>query len=524
MLYQRRAWGDGSADRGVWRAAVLCLLWALLLVPAWGAEKVRVGVYQNSPKVALSATGKAEGIFIDLIEGIAAREGWAIEYVPGTWAEGLERLERGEIDLMPDVARNQEREARYAFHQEPVLSSWNQVYTRRDAGLRTMLDLQDKKVAVLAGSVQERQFEQMASSFSLVVEWVPLPDYDAAFAAVAQGRADAVVTNRFFGVRNALRYGLEDTAIIFSPSKLFFAAPLGGRQEPLAAIDRHLVDFKKDAGSLYYKSLRRWSLDEVRAAATPAWLRPTTAAIAVALLAALAGVLLLRRQVALRTRELSERNREILVINDTLRAMGARRDLDGVLQEAAKGALALADFDGGVLCLRDGERGMLMVGARLHAPSPRASGTDGGFLCDAGCPAMLDVVGPGQPHALVAADDPGAHPACGNARDTGIRWNAYFALQVQDRPLGVLYLFSRQAVPPSPAAMKRVEDLCGPVALAIENAHLHQQAQQHAQELERRVEERTRERASAHAAPLKAMHRAEDTGPDPVGLPGPPGP
>jgi len=523
MLYQRRAWGGWSADRGVWRAAVLCLLWALLLVPAWGAEKVRVGVYQNSPKVALSATGKAEGIFIDLIEGIAAREGWTVEYVPGTWAEGLERLERGEIDLMPDVARNQERETRYAFHQEPVLSSWNQVYTRRGAGLRSMLDLEGKKVAVLEGSVQERQFEQMAASFSLVVEWMPLPDYDAAFAAVAQGRADAVVTNRFFGVRNALRYGLEDTAIIFSPSKLFFAAPLGTRQEQLAAIDRHLVDFKKDSGSLYYKSLRRWSLDEVRAA-TPTWLLPTIAASAVALLAALAGVLLLRRQVALRTRELSSRNREIMVINETLRAIGSRRDLDGVLQEATKGALALADFDGGVLCLRDRGPDMLRVGARLHALPPRDRAANGGPLCDAGCPAMLDVVGRGQRHALVAADDPVAHPACGNARDPAIRWNAYFALQVQDRTLGVLCLFSRQAVPPPPAALKLVEDLCGPVALAIENAHLYQQAQQHAQELERRVEDRTRELAQAHAASLRAMHRAEDAGPDPVGLPGPHGP
>ena len=250
MSFQRRACGVLSAFRDGWRWAWLCLCLALLVAPAWGADKLRVGVYQNSPKVNLSTAGKAEGIFVDLIEGIAAREGWEIEYVPGTWAEGLERLGRGEIDLMPDVALNQEREALYAFHQKPVLSSWNQVYTRRGAGLRSILDLEGKRVAVLAGSVQERQFEQMAASFSLVVEWAPQPDFDAAFAAVAQGRADAVVTNRFFGVRNALRYGLEDTAIIFSPSKLYFAAPRGGRPEVLQAIDRHLVAFKKESDSL----------------------------------------------------------------------------------------------------------------------------------------------------------------------------------------------------------------------------------------------------------------------------------
>ncbi len=310
MQFPCRAWRGLRAAGAAGRMLALGLLALLLGLPAWGADTVRVGVYQNSPKVGLSAAGKAEGIFVDLVEGIAAREGWTIEYVPGTWAEGLERLARGDIDLMPDVARTPERETLYAFHQEPVLSSWNQVYARRGSGVRSMLDLEGRRVAVLAGSMQERQFEQMAESFSLVVDWVPQPDYDAAFAAVAQGRADAVVTNRFFGVRNALRYGLEDTAIIFSPSKLYFAAPLEGRPQLLQAIDRQLVALKKDSGSLYYQSLRRWSVDEVRAA-TPAWLLPLVSAATVLLLASVAGLWVLRSQVAARTAQLRRKNEDI---------------------------------------------------------------------------------------------------------------------------------------------------------------------------------------------------------------------
>ena len=303
--------GVWSVLRSGWRHAGFCLLLcALGLGSAWGAQKVRVGVYQNSPKVALSEAGRPEGIFIDLIEGIAEREGWEVEYVPGTWAEGLERLAGGEIDLMPDVARNQEREALYAFHQEPVLASWNQVYTRQGSGLRSMLDLEGKRVAVLSRSVQERQFEQMASSFSLVVEWVPQPDYDAAFATVAQGRADAVVTNRFFGVRNAARYGLEDTAIIFSPSKLFFAAPLQNDPALLQTLDRHLRAYKQDSGSLYYSSLRRWTVDEVHTA-TPSWLVPVVSGAGALLLASVTGLWVLRRQVAVRTAQLRRNNEDI---------------------------------------------------------------------------------------------------------------------------------------------------------------------------------------------------------------------
>ncbi|MDY0105837.1 MAG: transporter substrate-binding domain-containing protein, partial [Giesbergeria sp.] len=456
--------------------------------------------------MAVSAAGRPEGIFIDLIEGIADKEGWELEYVPGTWAEGLDRLSRGDIDLMPDVARTQEREALFAFPQEPVLASWNQVYTRQGSGLRSMLDLEGKRVAVLSGSVQEDQFEQMAASFSLVVEWVPQPDYDAAFAAVAQGRADAVVTNRFFGVRNAARYGLEDTAIIFSPSRLYIAAPRAGREVLLQAIDRRMVEFKRDSGSLYYRSLRRWSADELRSA-TPAWLWPAALAAVSVLLAAVAWVMLLRRQVALRTHELRQRNREALVSNETLRAIGSRRDLDGVLQEALRGALALTGLQGGVLCLRDEASNVLRPVARLQ-PGGHATGLQapGGAGCDSRCQAIFQTLAQGPGHALVPVDD----ADCTGADAAGVRWKAYFRLQVQDRMLGVLCLFSREAQPPSSLVLTLVEDLCGPVALAIENAHLYGQAQQHALELEQRVEDRTRALAQANAQILHAMHRAQD--------------
>lgn len=500
-------WGVQSASR---HAGVALLLLAVGMAPAWGAQKVRVGVYQNSPKVALSEAGRPEGIFIDLIEGIAEREGWELEYVPGTWSEGLERLARGDIDLMPDVARNQEREALFAFHQEPVLASWNQVYTRQGSGMRSMLDLEGKRVAVLSGSVQERQFEQMAASFSLVVEWVPQPDFDAAFAAVAQGRADAVVTNRFFGVRNATRYGLEDTAIIFSPSQLYFAAPQVGREALLQEIDRYMVEFKKNSGSLYYKSLRHWSVDEVRSA-TPAWLLPVSVAALVVLLAAVAWVLMLRRQVALRTHELRQRNREALISNETLRAIGSRRDLEGVLQEALRGALALTDLNGGVLCLRDESLDTLRVGARLWSDRSAAlRQPPGAGLCEAHCPAVFQTLPEGQRHAVLPADDPAVPRDCGGVHDPRVRWNAYFTLQVQDRVLGVLCLFSYRQEPPPSMVLKLAEDLCGPVALAIENAHLYRQAQQHALELEQRVDDRTRALAQANEQILQAMHRAQD--------------
>ena len=62
-------------------------------------SRIRVGTYENPPKVFTSGSGQVIGLFPDLLEYIANEEGWTLTYVPGTWAECLARLEEGEPAL-----------------------------------------------------------------------------------------------------------------------------------------------------------------------------------------------------------------------------------------------------------------------------------------------------------------------------------------------------------------------------------------------------------------------------------------
>ncbi len=107
--------------------------------------QLKIGVYENSPKIFTREEGTPAGIFIDIIQEIAKKEGWEITYIPGTWAEGLERLAAGSIDLMPDVAYSSERDDRFDYHSNPVLASWFQVYAKEESDIRTILDLDGKK-------------------------------------------------------------------------------------------------------------------------------------------------------------------------------------------------------------------------------------------------------------------------------------------------------------------------------------------------------------------------------------------
>ncbi|MFC5498839.1 ATP-binding protein [Caenimonas terrae] len=298
----------GLAARTARTLLCLVVLAFVAAVPA-AAQHVRVGVYQNSPKVDYQPGKPPQGLFIDVIETIAQREGWDLEYVPGTFAQGLARLGRDEIDLMPDVARTPEREKHFDFPREPVLSSWNQVYARAGSGIRSLLDLQGRRVAVLEGSVQESFFADLAASFGVTPTIVRFPDYASAFAAVVAGQADAVVSNPLYGAARARGAGLEDTAIIFAPTGLFFAAPHGARRPLLAALDRQMAALKQDPSSPYYAAMRRWIATEPQTVLPP-WLRPVALAGALLLSLGLLWILTLRRT-ASRLRESEQRQRQV---------------------------------------------------------------------------------------------------------------------------------------------------------------------------------------------------------------------
>jgi hypothetical protein len=308
----------------------LLIIWltchSLLPLPAFAEDRiVTVGVYENAPKIFTAASGQPAGIFIDIIEHIAKAEGWRLRYLQGTWAEGLDRLQKGEIDLMPDVALTSEREKIYAFHNVPVLSSWFQVYAPKGSKIQSLLDLNGKRILVLERSVQEEAFVRLSQSFGMEITLISVSDYQTMFEMVARDEADAAITNRFYGLMHAKKSGLVDTAVVFEPSDLFFAAPKNRSSNPLnifftapekdpslllAAIDRHLMEIKKDPRSVYYASLKRWTSEDVRFK-MPTWLFILGLTTGGTLLLSLFGGAVLKHQVNARTRELRRINQEM---------------------------------------------------------------------------------------------------------------------------------------------------------------------------------------------------------------------
>ncbi|PSJ47680.1 diguanylate cyclase [Zobellella endophytica] len=283
------------------------------------AQPLRVGVYHNPPKILADDQGRPGGIFGELLAEIAREEGWQLEPVQCQWSQCLDWLASGRIDLMPDVAFSEERAARFAFHRTPALRSWSQIYTAPDRQLTSLLELDGKRLAVLDGSIQQQFLAQLVDNFGLVVTWLPVGSLEDAFDAVIRQRADAVAANHFIGNQQALSRELVASPILFQPSKLYFATPLGRHPAVLAAIDRHLDAWQADEGSRYFGILARWSARQTD------WQPPPVlwwglAALVSALLLALGFNLLLRRRVAEKTLGLQASEARLNTILDSVEA------------------------------------------------------------------------------------------------------------------------------------------------------------------------------------------------------------
>ncbi len=273
---------------------------------------VKVGLYENEPKIFTDAQGKASGFWPEIITYIASKENWKIEYVKGTWQESLQRLERAEIDIMPDVAYTDERASQFVFCHETVYTSWTRVYARANAGIQSILDLENKQVAVLKGSINVEGpdgIKKLTGAFGVNCTFNEVDSYTQVMQLVNNRMADAGVVSKDFGYRYKDQYNLVETPIIFQPSKLFFAFPENSGLTPhlVQKVDSHLARLKADGNSAYYHSLSTWFAEESgEKSGMPGWVVWTL--VGIGGLVVLLGVfgLLLRARVNSRTRELRE--------------------------------------------------------------------------------------------------------------------------------------------------------------------------------------------------------------------------
>ncbi len=272
-------------------------------------NSIRVGIYQNDPKVFVE-NGKPKGIFVDIMDEIAKREGWQLEYIFGTWNENMKRLDAFELDILLDVSYSEQRANQFVLNSIFVIDDWLEVFTTNKLLLESVHSLQGKRLAVLEGSIQEQFMEKaVKEEFNIDFAVIPFADYPQAVQSLKDGEADAIVASRFFYFSKERTKEIMPTSLILRPSFTFFAFPKHQSQSIIIAIDNQLMDMKNDPESEYYKAIKHW----IRPTINPysSFLRWAVIIILLFFIASAAFIITLRHEIRVRTAKLQQNNRDI---------------------------------------------------------------------------------------------------------------------------------------------------------------------------------------------------------------------
>jgi len=297
------------------RSFILLFLLLLLKLPlATAAVEVRVGIDNNPPLTLSDETGEADGLFPELLQQVAQKNDWQLQFIPCKWQDCLNLLDKGQIDILPAIAYTEERARKYRFAKETVYTSWGQVYQRsQDQLFDSILQLGGKRLAVVAGDVyylSDQGMQQVANRFALAIEYVEVSSYSEAFEKLSRGDVDAAMVGRIFGIKHRQHYDLRPAPILIKPIQIRPAFSSSAPAMLQLQFDQALADWKARNNSIYYQLLEKW-LGERISPRLPPWLHGLSYTLATILGLLLVAMFWTRKQVRLKTLELAAKNRQL---------------------------------------------------------------------------------------------------------------------------------------------------------------------------------------------------------------------
>jgi signal transduction histidine kinase/ActR/RegA family two-component response regulator len=268
------------------------------------AETLRVGMYQNPPKIFRDDQGHPAGFWPELVDGMFEDLGYDAVWVDCKWARCLDMLEAGEIDIMPDVAFSQQRAERFAFADHPVLYSWSTILLAGDTQVDAIEDLAGLRVAVVENSIQARNFAALMADAGVEPRPVETASMEDAARALTTGAADAALMNAFFARDLLNQPGLRAASIPLGVSTLHLALSPQMPTSLSESLNIAIYQQQIDPSSAFSAAQQRW-INEVEPGAPP-WVWRTLILAAVLVFISIILIFALRYMVHQRTTKLQE--------------------------------------------------------------------------------------------------------------------------------------------------------------------------------------------------------------------------
>lgn len=160
-------------------------------------KKVRVGylIYQGYQDGEGDAPKSGYGY--EYLQQIAYYAGWEYEYVNGSFNELLEKLKKGEIDIMGDLSYTEERAQDIRYATEEQGREYYYLFVREDRTDMKATDpstFQGAKVGINKGSIQVELFQKWCEENQVECQVELYENSTERYADMNSGKLDAIVS------------------------------------------------------------------------------------------------------------------------------------------------------------------------------------------------------------------------------------------------------------------------------------------------------------------------------------------
>ena len=168
------------------------------------------------------------GYTIDLCRRVAGLIGTqlkagdlAIKWVPVTWQSRFDAVAKGEADLECGSSTVTLARMKQVDFSSFTFVDGTGLLASRASGMRTMADAPGKRVAVVAGTTNERVMAEIDKRRGLGLKLVPLKSREEALAALEEGKVDAYASDKLLLLGTAMN-AKDSKALVLLPEDLSF--------------------------------------------------------------------------------------------------------------------------------------------------------------------------------------------------------------------------------------------------------------------------------------------------------------
>ena len=296
------------------------------------AEKHRIStiiVDNYRPYTFLNESGEPDGFSVAILRAVARTIGLEVGIRADTWEHATGALETGAIDVLPMMAYSVERDRVFDF-SAPHTIAYDSVFVRSGSALPGSLEeLSGKRVIVMNKDAAHQYL--VAQGLDKPLHLVLVDSLPEALRQLDAGKADAAIMPQLVGLVLAKSLGLaqsvQSSAFIDRYNRPFSFAVKGGNDQLLSSLNYGLSVIKASGqyDAIYQKWFAVLEDPQIHVKTALKYLL----SIAAVMLALVAWSLVLRRQVAARTRTLVASQRLLQGFTDNSGSLMYALDTDG---------------------------------------------------------------------------------------------------------------------------------------------------------------------------------------------------